>query len=571
MSRVRAVVAALTVLAAGAALAVTSTAPATAARSPKAPPASTSLFQDVTAAAALTSSDPALDPLRGAYLHASSWGDADGDGDLDLYVGTFTDSAIGYYQQRGAEGPLPNTLLLNDGGRFSVDEGSPALRIAGTTSGSVFADLDGDGDQDLVVTSYRWPDGTTASPPRLQPNRLFRNERGTFTDASDGSGIHPEGFTTGRTVTVLDADGDGCVDLFLVADPFHGATSSSRLLKGNCGLEFTDVTAAAGLASAQGDVVQGLGAAVGDLDGDTWPDLVVAGGPLGEPRRNFVFLNDQDGTFTEASGGALREPPNDTAGEDWTSGASLGDLDRDGRPDLLITHHFGSSRTVAKAPVVWMNRTTAPGSLSLTRLTGTGAPAALLSKTPHGEIQDIDDDGWPDLIVSVVGSVDGRPPEPLVYRSTPAKRGARAFTLPAVDQGSLHYYAGGPVADYDGDGRLDVFLNEWRPTFAPPLFRGTTITGRWLEVRVSDGRNRDGVGSRVSAYTAGKLGVESSRIATGWVQQGNGFSSSSTAAVHLGLGTATEVDLRVDLPNGGGTVDLRRVPTGQRLLVHAAE
>ena len=537
-------------------------------------------FDDATQDAGLTSADPALDPLKGAYIHASAWGDVDNDGDPDLFVGTFTDSPIGYYQQRGATGPAGNQLFLNDGDGTFTPADQPALNVFGRAAGAVFVDLDNDGWDDLIVSNNSYPEGSTTVPSKLDPNRLFRNAgNGTFVDVSATSGIEPEGFASGRAIGVLDYDADGCLDVFLVSDPFHGNLSSSRLLRGDCALGFTDVTASAGLAIAGGLLVQGLGVAVGDANDDGWPDIFVAGGPRGSERRNFLFLNRTDGTFGEVSDGAFDEPPGVIdAAEDWTSGAAFADLNRDGRLDLVVAHHYGSaeqasygSQAEAFAPTVWLNTSTGAGDPTFANVTAGSGIVPIQAKSPHAEIHDLDNDGWPDISVSVVADLAGGT-QPLVFRNLGADGqvgGAPTFSSPSFDPTSLHYYAGGPVADHDRDGRLDMFLNEFRPSEVPPLFRNTSEAAEngWLDVRASFSNNPSGIGARISIYEAGQLGNPSALLGTQEIQVGNGFSSAGLPLAHFGLGSHAAVDIATKAPFNGGTITRTGVAANQLVML----
>ncbi len=375
----------------------------------------------------------------------------------------------------------------------------------GRAAGAVFADLDNDGLNDLIVSNNSYPTGSTTNPFKLEPNHLFHNVgNGQFVDVSAGSGIAPAGFAMGRAVGVLDYDGDGCLDVFIVSDPFHGNHSSSRLLRGDCALHFVDVTASAGLDAVGGLLVQGLGVAVGDVNNDGWPDIFVAGGPLGFQRRNFLFVNQTNGTFREVSNGAFNEPPGIIdAAEDWTSGASFGDLNRDGLMDLVIGHHFGSAeqssfgpQAEAFAPTVWLNTSTGTGDPTFANITAGSGVVPIQAKAPHVEIQDFDNDGWPDIFVSVVAGLPTGA-QPLVFRNEGASgqvNGHPTFSAPEFDPATLHYYPGGPTADYDRDGRLDVFLDEFRPEDVPPLFRNTSDSADrgWLDVRASSRATRAG-------------------------------------------------------------------------------
>ncbi|MCA8968116.1 MAG: VCBS repeat-containing protein, partial [Planctomycetes bacterium] len=118
--------------------------------------------------------------------------DFDGDGDLDLFVGG-----------RSVPGRFPyaakSRLLRNDGGRF-VDVEVPALADVGMVSGACWTDVDDDGDPDLVLAA-QW-----------QPLRVLRNDAGALVDATAAfglAGLHGQW----NGVIAADLDGDGDMDL----------------------------------------------------------------------------------------------------------------------------------------------------------------------------------------------------------------------------------------------------------------------------------------------------------------------------------------------------------------------
>ncbi len=103
--------------------------------------------------------------VSGIYGHAAGWGDADGDGWIDLYVGTFFKA-----------GSKTNMLFRNRAGKFTLDE-QEALRFPALELG-LFADLDNDGDLDLYVASMPQKPGKKMIPADELPRgcQLFRND-----------------------------------------------------------------------------------------------------------------------------------------------------------------------------------------------------------------------------------------------------------------------------------------------------------------------------------------------------------------------------------------------------------
>jgi hypothetical protein len=498
--------------------------------------------------------------LSGAYLHTASWGDADGDGLQDLFAGTFaTPNTSG-----------PARLLLNRNSRFE-DSGQRPLAITGRASGSVFADFDNDGDLDLFVSNNAIHRG---SGSQTEPSRLFRNDHGSFTEVTAGSGTGAQA-SNGRQAGVLDYDGDGLLDLFIVADNLRGGGGPTVLLRNQGGLRFAEVTAAAGLPLD----IHGLGLAIGDVSGDGWPDLFVAGeADQKRPHRNFLFVSNGDGTFRRVTTDVFDWTPFTHGNEDWVSGAAMADLNRDGRLDLVVGHHFGSStdRGVGTKIRVYMNRgTNATGDPVFEDITDAAGVPPVVSKQPHVEVQDFDNDSWPDLYASVLieGSVG---PAPLLFAHS-GNPGDPVFETP--DQirtvSNPRYYAGGPTADFDNDGRMDVFLSEWRSSLGTPatsvLLRNTGATGNWLQVEVEGdpalGENRMGVGTVVTVRdpASGQIvGVREISPATGW-------SSSQPAIAHFGLGSLERVDVTLQMPFGGRSAIRRGVAANQRVRLPSGE
>jgi len=315
---------------------------------------------------------------------SAAFADINGDGHLDLYVVNYLDasdetpklcpqpkSPDGFEQCPPAMfNGVDDVLLLSDGaGRFvDISESAGIAGTGGNGLGVVITDLDGDRQPEIYVANdgepnflfVREPDDTSAS--NETPGALrFKEQAMTRGVALSEAG----NAQASMGVTVGDCDGNGTLDLFLTN--FFGDTATLYLNRG--GLVFEDATRACGLRAPSRDKL-GFGTVFFDVNNDGWMDLFVANGHVddrtwsghGEPYRMppQLFLNNRNGRFVEVS---------DSAGPYFQGlwlgrGVSTGDLDRDGRIDLVVSHQRAPS-------VVLRNETsTAAGSLTL-RLIGT--------------------------------------------------------------------------------------------------------------------------------------------------------------------------------------------------------
>ena len=250
--------------------------------------------------------------------HAACVGDFDSDGDPDLFVGNFCDRPKEKYLLGR---PIPNLLLENRGNRFVRSE-QKCLQIKARTSGAVFADFDCDGDLDLYVSNNSKAKGLRSR------NRLFENVGGRFRDSSEGNKACI--IMGGRSVGVLDFDGDGLLDLFVCEDWWTG--KSSKLFGNKGALKFEDRTSRAKLPK----VLPGLGVCICDFNSDTIPDILVS-------QANRLFLGRSDFTFFEASSPCFRYPPINR--EASPCGVTAADFDRDGDFDLVVVDHSQPAHT----------------------------------------------------------------------------------------------------------------------------------------------------------------------------------------------------------------------------------
>ncbi|MFP6887857.1 MAG: FG-GAP-like repeat-containing protein, partial [Opitutales bacterium] len=240
-----------------------------------------------------------------------AWGDADADGDEDVFL--------------GAASSHPSILALNDGnGTFTQKkqlyfENEQLLPFE--DMGSVFFDADSDGDLDLFVVSGGFD-------PRPKPlylrDRLFLNDgKANFKLSLGGT---PNLRDSGGPVTATDFDRDGDLDLFVgsrVVRTRYPTTPNSRLLRNDAG-KFVDVTDA--LAPGLRTTGMVTGALWSDIDADGWLDLIVTHewGPVAVWKNTGGKLTN----FSTQAGTA------DLSG--WWTGIASADVDEDGDLDYAV-------------------------------------------------------------------------------------------------------------------------------------------------------------------------------------------------------------------------------------------
>jgi enediyne biosynthesis protein E4 len=275
--------------------------------------------------------------------------------------------------------------------------------------------------------------------------------------------------TTGTGVAVFDYDNDGWPDLFFVnGTTLEGARKgekppSNRLYHNNHDGTFTDVTEKSGVTHTG----WGQGVCVGDYDNDGWEDLYVT-----YYGKSQLLHNNGNGTFTDVTDQAGVGGPDKT----WGSGCAFVDYDRDGRLDLVVATYVDFDVSTAPAPgegaaCVWKGipvmcgpRGLKPSKNILYHNLGSGkfedvTVKAGIAKTPgHYALSvstfDFDNDGWPDIYVAC----DSTPS--ILYRNNHDG----TFTDVAIvagaaynEDGRAQAGMGSTIADYDGDGRLDIF------------------------------------------------------------------------------------------------------------------
>lgn len=305
--------------------------------------------------------------------------------------------------------------------------------VAAMGGGLCWIDYDNDGWLDLYLVNSHAEDEAAywRSQGGLPRNALYRNEGGTFTDVSAGSGTDLA--LRGNGCVAADFNGDGWWDLYVTAD------GPNALLWNNGDGTFSEGAAAAGVAAPEWNSA----AVVGDLNGDGRPDLFVAA---------YISLKRR-----------IPKP----------SGAFPQDYY--GLPDRLYLNNGPGPDGAPGAPVTFREVTLAAGLLREERGLG-----ALLT--------DLDTDGDLDLYIAN----DGQPNR--LYANEPWPGGAAADpeglgfrfvdlvdTADVGDSGSGMGVAGG---DFDGDGQIDLFVTNWERE-VNALYRNETAEAGYLNFQYS--------------------------------------------------------------------------------------
>jgi hypothetical protein len=324
-------------------------------------------------------------PRSGDEIRGVSWGDYDGDGDLDFIAG----SSVSPIRSR-------SYVYRNDGGEFVEVANEIGLSTPGRSARqSNWVDFDNDGDLDLHAAD------------RAGRNGLYRNDGGVFTPLGAASGALDERRTVGACWFDFDEDGD--LDVFLA----NQSGDSDALLR-NDGSVFVDVAPALGMDQTMRLQSEGgVGCAVGDYDNDGDFDLYVA-----TYGANLLYRNDGSGKFAEVAG-AMQ-----VAGPEHAVGASWGDFDNDGDLDLAVTGYEGPAG--ARKTVVRLYRNDGE------RFTNIVSENDPIQTGDHG-VEWVDFDGDGDLDLSLTNDNDDDGGHYLFRNELPVEARGRSLRAEILD------------------------------------------------------------------------------------------------------------------------------------------
>jgi len=471
--------------------------------------------------------------------------DYDNDGRQDIFItnGKRFDMAAG-------SAPIPQLYHNVGNGKFVEVAAKAGLTATGWGQGVCAGDFDNDGYIDLLLTFYGH-------------NALYRNRGdGTFEDVTAKAHLPVTGTRYGAGCTFTDYDRDGHLDLFVSnyidLDLQHTPTPGSNefcvwkgipVMCGPRGLPkatnilyhnngdgtFTDVSEAAGILKP--GARYGLGAVAADFDDDGWPDIYVAC----DQTPSLLYHNLHNGKFEERGAEAGVAFNFDGALQSGM-GIAVGDYDGDGRLDIAKTNFSGDLSSLYHND----------DGKFFTDLSREAGLQANLSVGWGAGFVDVDDDGWPDLVLAnghVYPELAGKPVadrylEPaILYRNLGNGRfedisahAGPAFQTPRSARGLA-------AGDLDGDGRPELVLINMNS--APSLLKNFGSHGHYLNVSLTGTiSNRSAIGARVTVNAGRRKMVNE-------VMSGGSYYSQNSLTLHFGLGTATVADsVQVLWPSG---------------------
>ena len=486
--------------------------------------------------------------------------DYDGDGDEDIFIANGTtltpDSSSRHLPQ----------LYHNDGrGHFTEGALKAGFTEEGWAQGVCVGDYDNDGWPDLLVTYYGH-------------NRLYRNlGNGTFRDVTAEAHLPVTGSRYGSGCSFFDYDRDGYLDLFVAnyvdldlektPKPGSGSFCVWKEIPVMCGPRglplahnvlyhnngdgtFTDVSDRAGILKPGGRY--SLGVATADFDNDGWPDIYVAC----DMTPSLLYRNKHDGTFEERgveAGVAYNFDGALQAG----MGVAIGDFDGDGRLDIAKTNFSGDLTSLYhNDDGRFFTDVSRDAGLAARQFLGWGIV-----------FLDVDDDGWPDLVLAnghVYPEVETRAVgdkymEPtLLFRNLGNSRFSDVTALAGPGFGALRPARGMATGDLDGDGRPEIVVVNMNTT--PSLLKNRKHGGNFINVGVIGTKsNRSGIGARVSVAAGGRTQI-------GEVMSGGSFYSQNSLVLHFGLGNAASVDELVIRWPSGTTQTWKKVGVNQKVI-----
>ena len=495
------------------------------------------VFTDVTAQAGIS--------------HERTWNtgvtmvDINDDGWLDLYVGRSGNVAS---DRRG------NALYVNNGNlTFTEQAAAYGLNDVAYTNQAVFFDYDRDGDLDAYLLNHSirrfsnfLVEFMREQRDSLAGDKLLRNDGGHFEDVSEDAGIigNPLGF--GLSAVVSDINLDGWPDLYVANDYIEDDYLYINRQDGTFAesiREFLDHTS-----------YSSMGVDIADINHDGRPDIVSLDMLAEDNYRQKILKGPEDHVFyaklredgfheqymrnmLHVSAGDDYIEVGQLAGisnTDWSWAALFADFDLDGYQDLLVTNGYMRDYT----NLDFLKTTLAEASQAASTGGTAGSSLELVQQMPSTRVGNYVFRGGADLKFSDQTSAWGL--------------------------GRVTHSNGAAYADLDGDGDLDIVINNINEPAHVYRNEAQSRGGRSITIRLEGPRgNRQGIGAKVEVTAGPRTGyLEMSPV--------RGYLSSVEPILVFGMGEATSATVAVTWPDGRRQA-FHSVPAGASIAAHHGE
>lgn len=508
---------------------------------------------------------------------------------------------------------VPNRLYLNKGG-FTFEDISKTSGIAnaqGWCTGATMADINEDGKLDIYICR------SADVLPAKRKNLLYINKGdNTFSEEAEKYGLADPGYSS--QAAFFDYDKDGDLDMFLINHSLQEYANeglenpalrknqqplfASKLYQNNSG-HYKDISASAGITSNV--LTFGLGLAIADINNDNWPDVYVSN-DFNEP--DYLFINNQDGTFSERMADCMDEVSL------YSMGSDAADYNNDGFTDIITldmlqddnygqkmhngAENFDKFRMLYKNGFYYqssrnmLHKNNGDGTFSEI---GQWAGISATDWSWSALFCDYDNDGYKDLLVTNGYVKDYTNMDFMKYsmdRTLKERKGEKNESvleyiakMPSIVKENCIFRnngnntfsknnknwglneenvsAGAAYADLDNDGDMDIIICNTNEDAT--IYRNNSSGTNYLKIELKGtSGNSLGIGSKIKIYCKGDMYYQEQSPV-------RGFQSAVDPVLNFGLGVHTIVDSVIIAWPDDKTQKLVNINSNQKLIIDQAK